>query len=97
MEIIIHLKIFSGASKNLEFNGNGLALAMHINNNNLFKSFFEELTKLDKKFNCKVCIYKNSEIIANLLRIALNKKYVTGDKVLKDGDEVAFIPPVQGG
>ena len=31
------------------------------------------------------------------LRIALNKKYVTGDKVLKDGDEVAFIPPVQGG
>ena len=31
------------------------------------------------------------------LRIALNKKYVTGDKVLKDGDEVAFSPPVQGG
>ena len=38
-----------------------------------FKSFFEELIKLDKKFNCKVCIYKNSEIIANLLRIVLNK------------------------
>ena len=31
------------------------------------------------------------------LRIALNKKYTAADKVLKDGDEVAFIPPVQGG
>lgn len=31
------------------------------------------------------------------LRVAVNKKYVPESIVLKDGDEVAFIPPVQGG
>ncbi len=31
------------------------------------------------------------------LRIAVNQKYVPNDIELKDGDEVAFIPPVQGG
>ena len=71
---LIHLKIFSGVSKNLEFNGNGLALAMHINNNNSFKLFFEKLIKLDKKFRCKVCIYKNSEINLKLAKYYYNSK-----------------------
>jgi molybdopterin converting factor subunit 1 len=31
------------------------------------------------------------------LRIAVNQKYVPQDTVLNEGDEVAFIPPVQGG
>ena len=31
------------------------------------------------------------------LRIAINKKYSKSNKILIDGDEVAFIPPVQGG
>jgi len=31
------------------------------------------------------------------LRIALNQKYIPIKTELKDGDEVAFIPPVQGG
>ena len=31
------------------------------------------------------------------LRIAINQKYITKNTELKDGDEVAFIPPVQGG
>jgi len=31
------------------------------------------------------------------LRIAINKKYSTFNNILRDGDEVAFIPPVQGG
>jgi len=31
------------------------------------------------------------------LRIAINQHYVSEDTELKDGDEVAFIPPVQGG
>ena len=31
------------------------------------------------------------------LRIALNQKYIPIQTELKDGDEVAFIPPVQGG
>ncbi|SVA38615.1 uncharacterized protein METZ01_LOCUS91469, partial [marine metagenome] len=31
------------------------------------------------------------------LRVAINQKYVPEETVLDDGDEVAFIPPVQGG
>tara|TARA_E500000075_G_scaffold131139_1_gene141123 strand:- start:712 stop:957 length:246 start_codon:yes stop_codon:yes gene_type:complete len=31
------------------------------------------------------------------LRIAINKKYSKSSKILINGDEVAFIPPVQGG
>ncbi len=31
------------------------------------------------------------------LRIAINQKYIPDETALQDGDEVAFIPPVQGG
>ena len=31
------------------------------------------------------------------LGTAVNKKYISKNTELKDGDEVAFIPPVQGG
>ena len=31
------------------------------------------------------------------LRVDINQNYVNEDTELKDGDEVAFIPPVQGG
>ena len=31
------------------------------------------------------------------LRVAINKNYANEDTELQDGDEVAFIPPVQGG
>ena len=31
------------------------------------------------------------------LAAAVNRKYVKFDAVLKDGDEVVFIPPVSGG
>ena len=31
------------------------------------------------------------------LSTAVNKKYISKSTELKDGDEVAFIPPVQGG
>jgi molybdopterin converting factor small subunit len=31
------------------------------------------------------------------LGIAVNKKYISQNTKLKDGDEIAFIPPVQGG
>ena len=31
------------------------------------------------------------------LRVAINQQYITKNTELKNGDEVAFIPPVQGG
>jgi molybdopterin synthase sulfur carrier subunit len=36
------------------------------------------------------------EMPANIL-MAVNLEYVDSDHVLKDGDEVAFFPPVTGG
>jgi molybdopterin converting factor subunit 1 len=31
------------------------------------------------------------------VRIALNKEFVCGDCAVRDGDEVAFMPPITGG
>ena len=31
------------------------------------------------------------------MAIAVNKTYVTNDVILKDGDEVALLPPISGG
>ena len=31
------------------------------------------------------------------LRTAINRKYISDNAILNDGDEIAFIPPVQGG
>ncbi|SVA14119.1 uncharacterized protein METZ01_LOCUS66973, partial [marine metagenome] len=38
---------------------------------------------------------RNLDIVS--LSVAVNKKYISKSLVLNDGDEVAFIPPVQGG
>lgn len=29
--------------------------------------------------------------------IALNRKYVKGDEIVRDGDEIALLPPISGG
>ena len=39
----------------------------------------------------------NGKLDGVSLRIAINQNYVPNEKELHDGDEVAFIPPVQGG
>ena len=39
----------------------------------------------------------NGKLDGVSLRIAVNQQYQTVETELKDGDEVAFIPPVQGG
>ena len=71
---LLHLKIFAGKSKNLEFRKEGLAIAMHIVNDKIFNMFFKELIYLDKKYNCEICIYKNSEINLRLLKYFYNKR-----------------------
>lgn len=50
---------------------------------NLIKSLASDFDMLAK--------YKNH------VRLAVNREYVEPDKVLSDGDEVAFITPVSGG
>ena len=39
----------------------------------------------------------NGKLDDDTLRIAVNQKYMLDEVDIKDGDEVAFIPPVQGG
>tara|TARA_B100000427_G_C15376347_1_gene536764 strand:- start:267 stop:512 length:246 start_codon:yes stop_codon:yes gene_type:complete len=39
----------------------------------------------------------NGKLDNVVLRIAINKKYSISNNILNDGDEIAFIPPVQGG
>ena len=37
------------------------------------------------------------ELDGVILRTAINRKYISDNAILNDGDEIAFIPPVQGG
>ncbi len=39
----------------------------------------------------------SSESMPSNILIAVNKEYTSLDQVLKNGDEVAFFPPVTGG
>ena len=50
-----------------------------------------------KTLEKKIRAMANGELDGISLRMALNRKYIVDDIVLKEGDEVAFIPPVQGG
>tara|TARA_B000000532_G_scaffold118239_1_gene94946 strand:- start:112 stop:357 length:246 start_codon:yes stop_codon:yes gene_type:complete len=50
-----------------------------------------------KTLEKKIRAMANGGLDGISLRMALNKKYTVDDIVLKEGDEVAFIPPVQGG
>lgn len=50
---------------------------------------FRELLKLDASGSLAA---RRTNLAA-----AVNRKYVKFDAVLKDGDEVVFIPPVSGG
>lgn len=38
----------------------------------------------------------SDDLLGNLL-VAVNQEYTTVDALLKDGDELAFFPPVTGG
>ena len=38
-----------------------------------------------------------ADLTAPNVRVALNKEFVTGDCAVRDGDEVAFMPPITGG
>jgi len=49
--------------------------------------------RLEEKFDClKGCFSESSAV-----RTALNHEYCSEETKLKDGDEVAFFPPVTGG
>ena len=40
---------------------------------------------------------RRPELMAASVRIAVNDEMILGNRVLDDGDEVAFLPPMSGG
>jgi molybdopterin synthase sulfur carrier subunit len=67
--------------------------ALGIDNLNLEFESGTSTSQLEKFIRRKA----NGELDGIPLRIALNQKYIPDETELQDGDEVAFIPPVQGG
>jgi|TARA_B110000240_G_C13512745_1_gene460833 molybdopterin synthase sulfur carrier subunit len=67
--------------------------ALGIDNLNLEFESGTSTSQLEKFIREKA----NGKLDGISLRVALNKKYITDETELQDGDEVAFIPPVQGG
>ena len=67
--------------------------ALEIDNLNLEFESGTSTSQLEKFIREKA----NGKLDGISLRVALNKKYIPDETELHDGDEVAFIPPVQGG
>jgi molybdopterin synthase sulfur carrier subunit len=67
--------------------------ALGIDNLNLEFESGTSTSQLEKFIRGKA----NGELDGIPLRVALNQKYIPDETELHDGDEVAFIPPVQGG
>ena len=67
--------------------------ALGIDNLNLEFESGTSTSQLEKFIREKA----NGKLDGISLRVALNKKYIPDETELHDGDEVAFIPPVQGG
>jgi molybdopterin synthase sulfur carrier subunit len=57
--------------------------------------FYEEITTLEQ---LKLKVFDDfPEIIHYNFRISVNNEISEGDMLLNDGDEVAFLPPFEGG
>lgn len=80
---LCHLKIFSGKSKYLQFNENGLGMSIHILKNKKFNTFYRKLQSLDLKHNCKINLYKNSALNLNAVKKNYRKNYINFNKKIK--------------
>ncbi|SVA26708.1 uncharacterized protein METZ01_LOCUS79562, partial [marine metagenome] len=67
--------------------------ALGIDNLNLEFESGTSTSQLEKFIREKA----NGKLDGVSLRIAVNQQYQAEETELRDGDEVAFIPPVQGG
>lgn len=54
-------------------------------------------TSIEKLLTKISLTYPNIQSILNIIQISVNYKMVHMDTILKDGDEVALLPPISGG
>lgn len=78
-----HLKIFDGKGDYLQFNGKGLGLTLHFVINKNFYKFYDKFLKLNKNYNCKPNLYKNSIIQMKDIKLFYGKKYTKFCKEIK--------------
>ena len=82
---LLHLKVFQNRGLGFEFTDKGLALAVHIIRDNNFIKFYNEMLKLDLKYNCKINLYKNSLITKKNVKLfypIYYKKFVKNIKFI---------------
>lgn len=58
---------------------------------------FKEGTTIDLVLEKLMMDYPELEKSMNFTLVSLNHKYAHGDEILKDGDELALLPPIAGG
>ena len=80
---LCHYKIFKGKAKYLQFNGEGLALSLHVSINKNFKKFFKKFLDLNKKYNCIINIYKNSCMDNDKIKDMYGPKYKSFSREIK--------------
>jgi molybdopterin synthase catalytic subunit len=56
-----------------------------------------EGVNLDGLWGCYAARFPRLQDLSQVLLLAVNQEIAEGTRVLKDGDEVAFLPPVSGG
>ena len=78
-----HLKIFNGKGDYLQFNGKGLGLTLHFIINKNFHEFYGKFLKLNKNYDCKPNLYKNSIIQMKDIKMFYGKKYMKFCKEIK--------------
>ncbi|MBI3541134.1 MAG: MoaD/ThiS family protein [Deltaproteobacteria bacterium] len=79
----IQLKFFSTLKERFKSDGRQIEVFGEKSAQEIFETIFED-SELAKRFLPST-------------RFAINCEYVSSDAILKDGDELAFIPPVSGG
>ena len=87
---LCHMKLFSGKTHYLNFDGNGFCLALHLYNNNISHITLKEIDAIDIKYNCIVNLVKDSRISAELIskQYLDYKKYI--DSVKKYDPKLRF-------
>lgn len=58
---------------------------------------FPAHTSVTEVLNCIIAPYPQLERWRDVTRFGVNLQFVSGEKILKNGDEIVLIPPVSGG
>jgi hypothetical protein len=64
---LCHMKLFSGKTHYVNFDGDGFCLALHFVNNNVSNIVLKEIDKIDIKYNCVSNLVKDSRLSTEVI------------------------------